>query len=733
MCISYSLRLAKSVMAMACLLIAGLPSALYAQEQSEAGDVISVSSSGTAPDVDTNNDADTTVTYPASYFDQYEPFSVNDMLDRIPGINSARRGGNSGQRGLGLGEGQILINGRRITGKSNEGNSQLSRIPAEDVRHIEIIRGTSGDLAVRGGGQVINVVLREAESRRAVTFELNTDRHQDGEIKPGGKISLSGQRGDFEYLLSAESEPRWENRVGFETSVLADGSGNDTVSRNNTTDSQPITFTTNFGYQFSNNDVAHFNVQLREDDSPSYEERVITDYTAVPPVASREFDSTDHSGSFWEVGGDYEHIFGSGSRWKTLFIVNRRESDSDRRRYEVGESASTLDLYLARFNRYQERIVRSSYIMDLGGSQAIEFGVERAHTILDADLKLGLLTATGDPSAALGGLPLSSSGAATVAEIRYESFAVHNWQISSRMSLESTLIVESSEIEQTGDVNKKRDFSFVRPKIDYRFDINPALQLRATMEKKVEQLSFNDFTANAEGGDDDQNTVAGNPDIRQEQAWEYDLTLEYRFPEDAGVFSAGLFYRDLEDVIERIDASTSTDINSANGNIGDGTRYGMRLDASLRLGMFNLPDVLVTSRLRVQDSSVTDPFLGIDRRLNRNGRGEFGFGFRHDLTSANRNMSYGLNYNHGFQGGRKAYDIDKIEDYNQGDFMFAFLETRGWGGFTYRFEVGNVFNTSRCRVRERYSGGVTTGIITEIEDSCSSTGVKYAIKIRGNL
>ena len=96
---------------------------------------------------------DSTITYAATYFSQYEPFSVSDMLDRIPGINIARGGnfnnsggpgssGGSDRRGLGLGGDQVLINGRRITGKENEGNSQLSRIPANKVERIENIRCT---------------------------------------------------------------------------------------------------------------------------------------------------------------------------------------------------------------------------------------------------------------------------------------------------------------------------------------------------------------------------------------------------------------------------------------------------------------------------------------------------------------------------------------------------------------------------------------------------------------
>ena len=133
-------------------------------------------------------DENSTVTYPASYFDQYEPFSVSDMLDRIPGITVARQGGPGGsssgpgssqgseRRGLGLGGDQVLINGRRIAGKENEGNSQLSRIPANQVQRIEIIRGTSGDLDVRGGNQVINIVLLELESSSSVAYEINMDQ-----------------------------------------------------------------------------------------------------------------------------------------------------------------------------------------------------------------------------------------------------------------------------------------------------------------------------------------------------------------------------------------------------------------------------------------------------------------------------------------------------------------------------------------------------------------------------
>ena len=119
----------------------------------------------------------------------------------------------------------------------------------------------------------------------------------------------------------------------------------------------------------------------------------------------------------------------------------------------------------------------------------------------------------------------------------------------------------------------------------------------------------------------------------------------------------------------------------ANGNIGDGERYGINLDASIRLGFIGLPEMLVTSGVQVEDSSVVDPFLGTDRRLRQAGRGSFRFGYRHDVTAMS--LNYGFNYNHGFEGNRKAYDIDKIENYESGYFLTALVEKVGFTGFSY--------------------------------------------------
>jgi len=133
------------------------------------------------------------------------------------------RGGSNNRRGLGPGENEILINGQRQTGKSNEGRSQLGSISAEHVDYIEIIRSTSEEMDVRSGGQVVNIVLLDTASRSNVTAEAIMERYQDGTVEPGAKVSWAGQNEGFNYLFRIEAEPQYQNQVGKESSRDAEG------------------------------------------------------------------------------------------------------------------------------------------------------------------------------------------------------------------------------------------------------------------------------------------------------------------------------------------------------------------------------------------------------------------------------------------------------------------------------------------------------------------------------
>ncbi|HBW84314.1 MAG TPA: hypothetical protein DEF79_09775 [Gammaproteobacteria bacterium] len=683
---------------------------------------------------------DATVTYPAEYFAQFNPYSVNDMLQRIPGISLARGGSRSasrgGGRGLGAGGEQVLINGRRIAGKSNEGDSQLSRIPASEVRYIEIIRGTSGELDVRGGTQVINVVLNEALSSVSFAYEVNTDRALDGTLIPGGKISATGQYGALNYFLSAEREPRYDYRDGFERALNRYGDLAETVSRDETTDGWPISLTANFGYELSPTDTANLNFSWTGNDVEYDTDRVITRYesdTVMSRIFERDSQPSDQIG--FEIGGDYMHVFGNGSRWKTIAIVNEKENEFERNRFKVDPSISkeTKDLYLFNYEKYQERIIRSSYVFNFSQSQSIEAGAERAQTIVDTSLRLGLLTGE-DGGKEFGGLTPVTNSLGSVEEMRLEYFTIHNWSMNNRMTLETTLLFENSSISQSGTLANSRNFSFFRPKVDYRFDITPTIQFRGIIQKIVNQLSFRDFTAGVDQRDDEQNSFEGNSDIRQMSWWNYEANLEYRLPQDAGVINTQLYYQTVFDVIDNVDVSQNGETLSARGNTGNGRRYGLNLSNSLRLGFLGQPNMLLTAGLSVEEATHYDSILGRDRERSmpsNAGGSRYAIGFRHDIPRLN-NTNWGFNGNKRFLNDFMGWDIDKTEHYSPDWSWFAWAETQAWGGLVYRFEARD--SGERCRLRTRYAGGTTiTGYVNEIEDSCSINGPVYAIKIRGTF
>jgi outer membrane receptor for ferrienterochelin and colicins len=693
-------------------------------------------------------DESASVSYPASYFSQYGAVSVNDMLDRIPGIGLALSGnevpsiGNN-NRGLGS-DGQILINGKRLAGKANETRAQLDRIPADQVSHIEIIRGTSGDLDVRNSGQLVNIVLFESSSASSISVEAGAAYYKDGTLSPIGSLAYSGQKGDLNYVLSANIGSSYELQHSAELSVLANGTLNETREFDRRREQTDYSLNANLVYQLTEADRVSLNALYGEGDPPATLLRTIVDIKPMQHTVQFERENLPATASNWEIGGDYEHNFASGAKYKVLFIVNEKDNESIRERYVssgIGQ-AETKNLYLASGSRYRERIVRTSYAWNLHASHALELGVEGSQTIQNSALKLGARTSA-PASPNYGGLsPVAVPNAVSeVEEIRYEGFAVHNWQINSRMSLESSLLYEVSAIKQAGDVNKKRNFDFIKPKLDFRFDISRSFQLRMSAEKDVSQLSFSDFSASVNAQDEDQNTQTGNPNLEQEQTWRYNLNLDYRLPNDSGVLNSRLFYYDVRDAIGRIDISPNPQtLLSTNGNVGDGKIFGLYLNASIRLGFLNLPSAVVTAGLNLEDAYIYDPLIAKKRTIIPIDRGSFRIGFRHDISALN--LSYGINYQDGIGGiggtggNRVRYDIDNVLFYGIGKVrtdLTAFVEKVGYRDLTFRLEVSNALDFGRCYERKRYNGHIREGNVSEIEYSCVSTGPKVEFKIRSTF
>ena len=72
-------------------------------------------------------------TYTPADFARYAPRNALDMLEQVPGFQIREA---DIERGLGEATGNVLINGQRVSGKSNDVLTQLGSIPAGNVVRI---------------------------------------------------------------------------------------------------------------------------------------------------------------------------------------------------------------------------------------------------------------------------------------------------------------------------------------------------------------------------------------------------------------------------------------------------------------------------------------------------------------------------------------------------------------------------------------------------------------------
>jgi outer membrane receptor for ferrienterochelin and colicin len=670
----------------------------------------------------TDESANSTVIYTADYFSQYNPVTASDMLDRIPGV-SLRGGGpgsDRGDRGLGTG-GNLLINGQRIAGKGNSARDQLDRITAAEVERIEIIRDTSGALNVRGASEVINVILLASQSRSSTTVELVNRLNHDNTLETGGSVAWSQQVGNFQALVNLEARPNYENRDNREVRLGPNNELVGTLFETNIRDQQENTLSSNMSYSLGDHRM-QLNALIREGDHPHPVRRDFVDFTDAGLVNRIEEEDVNKEESNWEVGGDYEFSFDDGSRLSVLFVANNEIRNNVRERYSANpaEEGLSKNLFIDSRQERQEFIIQGNYNFSITETQSLRVGIESADTQLDSSLLIGSSSGSEPASASVGGLSplLSVSNPGTkVQEIRYEGFAFHNWTLSDRSSLESSLVYENSEISQTGVVNKTRDFQFWRPSFDYRFNITENFRFRGTVKRSVSQLSFSSFAATTNEEDRDLNALAGNPELEPQTSWDYEGQLEYRLPNDGGVISSNISYSDIDNYIGRVNATIDpNEPLSATGNVAPAKRWAMFNRASIRLNSLSLPNAILGVTLGLFDSEIIDPFLKTKQRIG--GRGFAGLNFRHDITSLG--LSYGIDYSHSIWGGNYDIDIKTITRNDRERSLDLFVSKVWFEDWTFRLESDNTLGASGCRYRQRFDGTTINGAISLIQNSCSS-------------
>jgi TonB-dependent receptor len=112
----------------------------------------------------------------------------------------------------------------------------------------------------------------------------------------------------------------------------------------------------------------------------------------------------------------------------------------------------------------------------------------------------------------------------------------------------SVLFDAGGDFVGVSPLRSERNYTHVLPSINARYRLGENTNLRAAFTRSIARPNFVDLVPSELVNEEDEEIERGNPDLRPTNAWNFDLLAEHYF-RSVGVFSAGFFYKRLEDNI----------------------------------------------------------------------------------------------------------------------------------------------------------------------------------------
>ncbi|MEM1132253.1 MAG: TonB-dependent receptor [Pseudomonadota bacterium] len=653
--------------------------------------------------------------YAPEAFSRFNPRSALDMVQQIPGFTIS--GSDANERGLGQAQQNVLINGQRISGKTNDAETALSRINASAVERLEILDGATLNIAGLSG-QVLNLVV----SRQGLTgnFSWNPvlrQRLEDDWFS--GEVSVSGKLGKADFTITVENDARRQGGFGPETVTGPDGDLlflRDEFAR---FFSDRPALTLFYGRTSDAGSIFNFNGRFQIQNF-STEIETLRTQEGVPDILE-PFDSREDERNF-EISADYDFALGGG-RLKLIGF----------QRYE---HSPTVDQFLRIFGDDQpatgslfdqtadegESIARAEYGWRSKNGNDWQIAAEGAFNFLDIEAELFNLDRNGQfvPTP----LPNATS---RVEELRGEVILTYGRRLASNLTLQSNFGAEYSEISQTGPSGLTR--SFVRPKgsVALTWNTNSNLDLNFTLERNVGQLNFFDFIAQPNLGNEVDN--AGNVQLVPEQSWNFEIEAQQSLG-SLGNMNLRLFYTLINDVVDRISIDNPDgSLGEGPGNIGNAWRAGAELNGTLLLDDLGIRGGRLDAGLFWQTSRVDDPLTGVSRRINDDRIYTIDLTFRHDIP--NTELAWGTTFFRRENSSGFRLDLRSLSFETEPD-LGMFFEHKDLLGMTARLNITNLFGLSDGFLRE-FSENRRDGPIAFTERRERAFGQIFSLDLTGTF
>jgi outer membrane receptor for ferrienterochelin and colicins len=651
-------------------------------------------------------------TYTPADFIRFAPKTALDMLRQVPGFTIQQPDPNDLRRGLGQAQTNVLINGQRFSGKSNDVVTEVGRIAADNVVRIEIIDGATLDVPGLSG-QVANIVTAARGVSGSFAWRPQLRPHTEQSRFTNGEASLSGAALGLDYTVSIANPSYIGGEIGPELVFTPAGTIIDRREEVLWFEGElprlSVTLKRERGATVANLNAAigieHTNVgeiSLRE--GPGQVDR------------DRRLDEKRRNWDY-EIGGDYEFSLGAGR----LKLIGLRRFDhqpfTQLLTIDFADGAPRTGDRFEQVADQAETILRSEYRWKAGVADW-QLSAEGALNVLDIDNSLARI----DPgSGVFVPVPLPGSSA-RVDEQRAEVALSYGRPLSATLSFQGSVGGEYSKLSQSSDNGLTR--IFYRPKgfVSLAWKPSPGLDVSAKLERVVGQLNFFDFVAssNVSAG----TTNSSNPNLVPPQSWDAEIEAT-RSLGAFGTATARVYGRLITDIVDFI----PIDDGQAPGNLDSARLYGVQWTSTFNFDPLGWRGAKLDLDLQFQKTELEDPVTGRIRGINETMYRRILANLRHDVPGTP--WAYGMGYDEyrdtaGFRLDQKIEFVTELGD------LSAFIEHKDVLGLTVRGTIGNLLGSNVQLTRDFYEGR-RTGPLLFTEDRNRGYGPVFTLAISGKI
>jgi hypothetical protein len=615
-------------------------------------------------------------TFQPTFFTTVRPASAMDMVQWLPGFYFQDTRDMRGLEGAG---GNVLIDGKPPTSKTDTLQMVLRRIPTDQVERVDIIVGGAPGVDMHGWPVVANVVLKKsARTQRLLGVSNFLDTHgnaspellftsshnEDGRLTEfgfdvGKNIAIYPT---FGYGPWTRRDPAGAALLTADAEVLAGGpfaTANGAIGR-------PVAG----GSMKLNGLIRYYGTNVDETDA----------LVAAPGAFGYTHDQTYLQG---EVGLSYERPFGKRLTLNLQALERPTHVDVD--------NLLTRPPTPSELNKREddnEAVLRASLRFKTSDRLTLESSAEGA-----------LNRSNSRSDEMLNGQPVVLPDALVdIRERRGELGETMSWKPGPKISVDAALKLESSTFTGEAAGHVENTYTYLKPRLLMTWSPDKQTQVRFRLEHEAGQISFSWFTAGSNFASGE--ILAGNVDIRPQRDWVQELTLERRFWTGGDLT---LTYRHLElvDVADFVATRLAGGaVVSGYGNIGAGAEDDLSASFTMPFKHLGWDGAMLKGTVTWSNSSVTDPVTLRLRRLMGKAALVGELHFAQDLPQWRLNFGFDAFY----QGPSVIYI--PLGDQRTGVWgrINLFAEYRATAHLNLRAEVQNLPGTRVTVANDAYAG-----------------------------